>query len=133
MFIKQRLVDNFRTEHRRVTAELLEEDSTLEISDSYRHNVLGLEVINTYLRRQHPLLRIFYNFVDHGVDINDCVADITAWCCGRNLHFRSSSPKRNFVDIDLYYAIRDKLKATAVAHNLDTTEYTQYYFNFRVY
>ena len=133
MFIKQRLVDNFRTEHRRVTAELLEEDSTLEISDSYRHNVLGLEVINTYLRRQHPLLRIFYNFVDHGVDINDCVADITAWCCGRNLHFRSSSPKRNFVDIDLYYAIRDKLKATAAAHNLDTTEYTQYYFNFRVY
>lgn len=38
-----------------------------------------------------------------------------------------------YIDVDLYYTVRDKLKSIAEQYNLQTTDYSRFYFDFRVY
>jgi hypothetical protein len=104
IFMAQTIIDRFRYDHNRVIDSILHFEQPI-VEPDYIDNDFGLDVVNLYLERNHPLIVIYDQFSEHRdtVSIDNVVANIIDWCAVTDF----------YIDVDLYYAIRDRLATIA--------------------
>ena len=122
---QQQIID-FRSDHQLVMQRLVNQTDYIVVPDSYINNPFHFDVITPYLKRLHPLLQIYDCYISGEVDIDQTVAQIVTWC-------NSCYAEVMFIDVDLYYAVRDKLKSIANQLQLTVSDDTSTYFDFVVH